>query len=207
MLPNVGGDTAPTFGNLQVEARDRERTRYKTIVFSISKAMFLVGVCLLGVSCDRSRDSAHSLVNLPPCTRKNVWAEIESMAGRYRLDPRFIYALVAAESDFNPRAKNGDARGLLQLTPSAWKSVSDLNYDSQVWNWRENLQVGIDYLAQQRLRLHRENHYSVPNLVAVFHFGYQEVADRGFKIERLTPPSGELWKKLWSGEESPLPPP
>jgi len=54
-----------------------------------------------------------------PVDRHEVWRAIQQPAARYRLDPVFIYALVAAESGFDARARNGEAQGLLQLKPEA----------------------------------------------------------------------------------------
>src|SRR5262245_13159696 len=83
-------------------------------------------------------------------TRGEIWAAIQPLAQRYRLEPEFIYALVAAESNFDPRAKNGEARGLLQIKPAAWRAVSRQAYEPAVWDWRANLEVGVDYLAYSR---------------------------------------------------------
>ena len=52
-----------------------------------------------------------------PATREAVWQAIQPLAERYRIEPAFIYALVAAESNFDPRARHGEGRGLLQLKP------------------------------------------------------------------------------------------
>jgi hypothetical protein len=58
-------------------------------------------------------------VEAPP-TKGEIWAAIQPPAQLYRIDLAFIYALVAAESAFDPQARNGEAGGLLQLKPAAW---------------------------------------------------------------------------------------
>src|ERR1051326_6485775 len=99
----------------------------------------------IGVGCSRQRDAETSLP--PPPTRAEIWAAIQPFAERYRIEPGFIYELGAAKSKFDPRARNGDARGLFQLQPGAWRTVSKQPYEPAVWNWRTNLETGIDYLA------------------------------------------------------------
>ncbi|MBL9217965.1 MAG: transglycosylase SLT domain-containing protein, partial [Opitutaceae bacterium] len=62
---------------------------------------------LLTAGCGRKDAAAPD-----PATRESVWSAIQPLAERYRMDPAFIYALVAAESNFDPQARNGEARGL-----------------------------------------------------------------------------------------------
>ena len=110
----------------------------------------LFPVLLLGLlaACSR-RDAPPVAAGLPP-TRIEIWAAIQPLAARYRIEPEFVYALVAAESNFDPRARNGDARGLMQLKPRAWRTVSMQPYEPTVWDWRANLEAGVDYLAHSR---------------------------------------------------------
>ena len=48
--------------------------------------------------------------------RAEIWAEIQPLALRYRIEPEFIYGLVAAESNFDARARNEEARGKRELS-------------------------------------------------------------------------------------------
>jgi len=143
----------------------------------------------------------------PPPTRAEIWAAIQPMAGRYRVSPAFIYALVAAESNFDPLARNGSARGLLQITPRAWRAVSAAPYEPAVWHWRTNLEVGIDYLAYSRAYLHRKTTFSYPLLLAAFHYGLDYVEERDFNVGRIPVPHSPIYRELWSGNLAPVPPP
>lgn len=163
--------------------------------------VLLVGWCGCGPHASRDEHSNH----VP--TRAEIFAAIEIPAARYRIDPAFIYALVAAESDFDPLARNGDARGLLQLKPVAWRTVATKPYEPAVWDWRMNLEVGIDYLAYTRAYLHRKNVFSYPLLLAAFHYGLDYVEDRKFELGRIPIPDNEIYRQLWSGNLSPVPPP
>jgi soluble lytic murein transglycosylase-like protein len=139
--------------------------------------------------------------------RRDVWRAIQEPAARYRLDPTLIYALVAAESGFDARARNGDARGLLQLKPGSWATVSARPYEPAVWDWQANLEAGIDYLAWCRHALHARGHFSEHLLLASFHYGFDRVEASGFDERRLSPPGGRLYREMWRGNLRPLAPP
>jgi soluble lytic murein transglycosylase-like protein len=140
-------------------------------------------------------------------TRVEIWDALQPHAARYRLDPAFIYALVGAESNFDPRARNGEARGLLQLKPAAWSEVSDAPYEPTVWDWRANLAAGIDYLAQLRGALHRRTTFSYTKLLAAFHYGFDYVEARDFDVDDVPVPDNAIYRELWRGNLAPLPPP
>jgi soluble lytic murein transglycosylase-like protein len=142
-----------------------------------------------------------------PATREAVWIAIQPLAARYRIEPGFIYALVAAESDFAPQARNGEARGLLQLKRAAWRTVSREAYEPTVWDWRKNLEIGVDYLAWCRSELRRKGKFSDPLLLASFHFGVDFVEQRDFDLARIGRPEGDLYRELWRGNLTPLLPP
>lgn len=165
-----------------------------------------VTLIVLGLTaCSRDRPG-EAEASRPP-TRSEVWAAIQPMAARYRLEPAFIYALVAAESNFDPAARNGDARGLLQLKPAAWRVVSAQPYEPAVWNWRSNLEAGVDYLAYSRAYLHKKTEFSYPLLLAAFHYGLEYVEERKFSAERIPIPDSPIYRQLWAGNLSPVPPP
>jgi soluble lytic murein transglycosylase-like protein len=157
---------------------------------------------LLAAGCGRQ-----ATVAAGPATRETVWAAIQPHAARYRIEPAFIYALVAAESNFNPKARNSEARGLLQLKPAAWREVSRAPYEPDVWDWRKNLEAGVDYLAWCRSYLHRKQKFSYPLLLAAFHYGIDYVEQRDFDLRRIELPENEIYRSMWQGNLAPLPPP
>ena len=151
------------------------------------------------------RDGSAPPEPAPP--RAEIWAAIQPLAQRYRMEPAFVYALVAAESNFVPSARNGAARGLLQIKPVAWRAVSPEPYEPTVWHWRSNLQVGVDYLAYSRAYLHRKTTFSYPLLLAAFHYGLEYVEERDFRMDRIPIPDNRIYRELWSGNLAPVPPP
>jgi Transglycosylase SLT domain len=129
------------------------------------------------------------------------------MASVRRLDPLFVYAIVKAESDFDPHAKRGEARGLMQIKPRAWRAVSDLPYETVVWDWRSNLAVGMDALASLKRTLTAKGVFSYPVLWAAYHYGLDYTAAHDFDMSRIPKPSDPISFKLWSGDSHPLAPP
>ncbi len=164
--------------------------------------IFTAGCLLLAVGCGRKDTAAPD-----PATRETVWLAIQPLAERYRMDPAFIYALVAAESNFDPKARNGEARGLLQIKRGAWRTVSRESYEENVWSWRQNLAAGVDYLAWCRSHLHQKRKFSYPLLLASFHHGLDYVEARDFDLDRLDPPDNPIYRALWRGNLAPVPPP
>lgn len=165
-------------------------------------AVCLLLWALLAAGCGRKPTAEDD-----PATREKIWAALQPPAARYRIEPAFIFALVAAESNFNPRARNGDARGLLQLKPAAWRAVSREPYEPAVWDWRKNLTAGVDYLAWCRSYLHRKQKFSEPLLLAAFHYGIEYVEQRDFDAGRIEAPAGPIYRELWRGNHSPVPSP
>ncbi|MDB6114016.1 MAG: Lytic transglycosylase catalytic [Lacunisphaera sp.] len=165
-------------------------------------AVLVVATTILLAACNRKSAS-----DADPATREAVWTALQPHAARYRMEPAFIYALVAAESNFEPKAQNGEARGLLQLKPMAWRQVNPAPYEPAVWNWRQNLEVGVDYLAWCRSYLHQRQKFSYPLLLAAFHYGVDYVEQRGFDPGRIEPPDNAIYRELWRGNLTPVPPP
>ncbi len=185
---------APGFWSAGDPARDTPMVRPIVI--------FTAGCLFLSVGCGRKDAAAPD-----PATRETVWGAIQPLAERYRLDAAFIYALVAAESNFDPQARNGEARGLMQIKPGAWRTVNREPYEPNVWAWRRNLAAGVDYLAWCRSYLHQRQKFSYPLLLASFHYGMDYVEARDFDLARLDVPDSAIYRELWRGNLAPVPPP
>lgn len=129
------------------------------------------------------------------------------MARGAALEPGFVYAIIRIESNFDPRARRGEARGLMQIKPGAWRAVSALPYEPAVWDWRTNLRVGVDSLASLKRTLEARGVFSYPLLWASFHYGLDYAAGRGFDMSRIDRPSDPIARRLWAGETDPVRPP
>ncbi|HEY1848124.1 MAG TPA: transglycosylase SLT domain-containing protein, partial [Opitutaceae bacterium] len=143
-----------------------------------------IALALLLAGCSRHRagNIAESVGSLE--MRRQVWEAIGPLAERGHLDPLFVYAIAKAESNFEPRAVRGEARGLMQIKPRAWRAVTNVPYEAGVWTWRSNLAVGIDVLASMKGDLEKRHAFSYPVLWACYHYGFEFVSSRGFDMSR-----------------------
>ncbi|MDE3084223.1 MAG: transglycosylase SLT domain-containing protein [Verrucomicrobiota bacterium] len=186
--------------------RFAQNDKRRSSIFSGNDTQVLLIISLtVFTACARH----HAPPQSSPPTRAEIWAAIQPQAQRYRLDPAFIYALVAAESNFEPRARSGSACGLLQLKPAAWAAVSSAPFEPTVWDWRANLEAGVDYLAFCRSYLHRQPRveFSYPLLLSAFHYGLDYVEQRQFDVRRLICPDNVIYRELWGGHLRPVEPP
>jgi hypothetical protein len=114
---------------------------------------------------------------------------------------------VRLESNFDAHAKRGEAKGLMQIKPKAWRAVTTLPYESMVWDWRTNLAVGIEDLASIKGALVARGAFSYAMLWASYHYGLDFMAAHGFDMSRIPRPSDPISYKLWSGNVHPVDPP
>ena len=166
-----------------------------------------LAVLLVLAGCAPRADRAPADFANAAAARRQVWEALQPLAARRGLDPAFLYALVAAESGFDPRARRGEARGLLQIKPGAWQAVSRLPYEGGVWDWRSNLAVGADGLAATKAYLEARGVFSYPLLWAAHHYGLAYVEARGFDMGRVERPANRTAARLWAGDIHPLEPP
>lgn len=164
-------------------------------------------MALLLAGCTRHRDGDQVESPGSLAMRRRVWEAIGPLAERDHLDPLFVYAIVKAESNFEPRAARGEARGLMQIKPRAWRSVTDLPYEDGVWRWKSNLAVGTDCLASMKQALEKRRVFSYPVLWACYHYGFDFVAAHGFDMSRIPRPSDPVSHQLWAGNSHPVRPP
>jgi Transglycosylase SLT domain len=82
---------------------------------------------------------------LPNTSDKGPFAElIQAAAKHYSLDADLISSVIAAESNFNPKAISPrDARGLMQLLPVTAARLGVQN----IFDPRENIEAGTHYLS------------------------------------------------------------
>jgi len=142
---------------------------------------------------------------LPP-TPANIWHLLLAAAPSYGIDPRFAYALAMAESSLDPYAFNHGARGLLQLRPAAWETVSDEPFH-EAWNWEKNTRASLAYLAWCQNFLTQHHALSPPLLAACYHFGPDAVSAANFDLQNLPHAPNDIYRQLFAGDRAPVPAP
>ncbi len=97
---------------------------------------------------------------------------IEAAAARYNVDADLIASIIAAESDFDPKAiSRRNARGLMQLLPATAARLGVQN----IFDPRENIDAGTHYL-RDLLLLYRND---LALTLAAYNAGPQRVQQYG----------------------------
>ncbi len=139
-------------------------------------------------------------------TPREVWARAESLGARHDLDPLLLFSIACAESSLNPDADSGAARGLMQMSPQAWKDVTGRPY-RDAWDWRANMDAAGAYLAILRARLAKNGRLSAANLVAAYHFGPGRLEKAGYDLARLPQVQNLVYGDILAGRVPNLPAP
>jgi soluble lytic murein transglycosylase-like protein len=139
-------------------------------------------------------------------SEKVVWSKIKHEAPLKGLNPTFVYAICHAESSLNANAESSVARGMMQLTEAAWQDATNLHY-RQAFEWETNVEVGILYLLKLKGILERNDLFSYPRLAASYRYGYGALRKEKFMVSRMKTPVNRIYRKLFAGELSPVPPP
>lgn len=87
-------------------------------------------------------DDPDPFVNLPSWKQK-IADVVIALAPKYAIEPRFALAVIAVESNFEPRARSEkDARGLMQLIPETAERFNVRD----AFNVKDNVNGGLAYL-------------------------------------------------------------
>ena len=105
-------------------------------------------------------------------TTAEIMAHIEEVSARHRLSPKLVAAIVAVESEFNPRAvSRRGAQGLMQLMPA---TAASLDVEDS-FDIRENLDGGVRHLRVLMNRFHND----LPLVLAAYNAGDRAVIAYG----------------------------
>jgi hypothetical protein len=127
-----------------------------------------------------------------------VWNRALVEGERSGLEPAFIYAVCVAESSLNANARAGRARGLMQMTPEAWKEVNAGSF-GKAFSWRRNMRAGVDYLVFCRGLLPENLQDSYPHIAASYRYGPYRVRATGGDLNQLPQPKNRIYKELFRG--------
>lgn len=167
------------------------------------RGALVLGLVVGGLAFILAKLSYSGEERIPP---EKVWAYVEKVSAEKGLDSGFVYALAWAESSLNAKARSPVARGMMQLTKSAWREVSDKSY-RRAWNWKTNIRVATDYLAFCRDFLEKHGAFSYPLLAASYRYGPYYVKKRGFDLSRIRTPKNKIYQDIFNGTVRPVSPP
>jgi soluble lytic murein transglycosylase-like protein len=112
-------------------------------------------------------------------TVAEIMAQIDEVAARHRVPPRLVAAVIAVESEFNPRAvSRRGAQGLMQLMPATAANLAV----QDTFDTRENIEGGVRHLRVLMDRYHND----LPLVLAAYNAG-----DRAVLTYRGVPPYRE----------------
>ena len=115
-------------------------------------------------------------------------SEIQQAASLYGVDLAMIMSIAKVESDFNPRARTGSYKGLLQISDYEFEKYGD----GSIWNARDNARAAAHmFLIQAEKFRWALGHYP----------GYAErymVHQQGLQgaIEHYTHPERVAWQSM-----------
>lgn len=137
--------------------------------------------------------------------RYAVWLDVKARAEAAGLEPGFVFAICVAESSLNPKARahKDYARGLMQISRIAWKTVTDRPY-SQAFDPDVNLEVGIAYLVYLKGQLEAAGEFDYAKLAAAYRFGETKLAKADYNIYHLPRPRNRIYQALFQGYTSPV---
>ncbi|PIP59354.1 MAG: hypothetical protein COX01_04085 [Verrucomicrobia bacterium CG22_combo_CG10-13_8_21_14_all_43_17] len=121
--------------------------------------------------------------------------EIAMVAPQYDLDPEFVYNIALAESNLNPVAQSKFARGIMQMSLPAWKTVTDEPY-TKAWDWKSNVHNGIRYLSFCKQELENKGQFSYAKLSAAYRFGLKRLEQCAYDVKKLPRTQNRIYKKL-----------
>jgi len=113
-------------------------------------------------------------------TIAQIMAQIDEVAARHHVPPRLVAAVIAVESEFNPRAvSRRGARGLMQLMPA---TAANLDVEDS-FDTRKNIEGGVRHLRVLMDRYHND----LPLVLAAYNAGDNAVINyRGVPPYRET---------------------
>ena len=161
-----------------------------------------------------AEDAVDSVAEEAAPRQVDINAHIEEVATQHGVAPKLVAAIVAVESQFNPRAvSRRGAEGLMQLMP---ETAATLEVDDP-FDPRDNIDGGVRHLKRLMKRFHND----LPLVLAAYNAGEQAVINhRGIPPYRETrqyvvrvlrrydrDAAREVARQLAAPKKKPAPPP
>lgn len=104
-------------------------------------ATLIMTVCLMA-QFKLQAENADTFIS-PECV-----AYCEEIGGQYAICPELLMAIMESESSGNPKAQNGNCKGLMQINVIYHKSRMERLGVSDIYDARGNILLAADYLAE-----------------------------------------------------------
>jgi hypothetical protein len=129
---------------------------------------------------ESAEDAVERVAEEPAPRQVDINMHIEEVAMQYGVAPKLVAAIVAVESQFNPRAvSRRGAEGLMQLMPA---TAAHLEVEDP-FDPRDNIDGGVRHLKRLMKRFHND----LPLVLAAYNAGEQAVINhRGIPPYRET---------------------
>ena len=132
--------------------RSERKEKIEIVIISKKKIMMLTIIVIAFII---------AIIDIPTRIQKLIYKKeyseyVEKYAELYNIDENLVYAVIKAESNFNPKAKSSkDAMGLMQLVESTAKDVSkkidmqltDEELKEKLLEPEININLGTKYLS------------------------------------------------------------
>jgi soluble lytic murein transglycosylase-like protein len=108
-----------------------------------------------------------------------------------------VQAVIQAESNGNSKAKsNKGARGLMQIMPETWRSLTKEPY-SKAYNIKINTRVGAKYLRQiEKIIAESGQEPTIERIAAGYNGGPYRLKKNHFLVSRMPPESRAYSEKV-----------
>ena len=117
--------------------RVRKRIRkMKQLIKAMAAALVILQVLSINCECSTTKD-------------KEKYIEyIEEICNEYDCSPELIQAIIERESTWNPNAKNGGCKGLMQINEKWHKERMKKLQVKSLYDPYGNILVGVDYIME-----------------------------------------------------------
>jgi soluble lytic murein transglycosylase-like protein len=82
--------------------------------------------------------------------RETINDYVRDISKQYNMDPTLIMSVIQQESEYNPKAKNGNCLGLMQVSARWHKDRADRLGVTDFYDAYSNVLLGVDYLSELR---------------------------------------------------------
>lgn len=107
-------------------------------------------IILLSNESQESNDggSIDQTMPAPPSEHETINNYVREISAKYNIDPELIMSIIQEESEYNPKATNGNCLGLMQMS-SYWHAKRAIQLGvTNFYDAYSNILLGVDYISE-----------------------------------------------------------